>query len=142
MRDRLLIFAGLGLFVVLITYPVWHGLVAGRITMEPDIAVVRGQRRCVAPRIQMRTEHMIMLMQWRDAKVRGGQRRFKAYDGTEYAIDLTATCLNRCHGGNHERFCDRCHSFAGVPTPDCWNCHAAPLVQPAALAGYRNGGQP
>lgn len=141
MRDRLLIYAGLVLFVLMLSYPVLHGLLAGGSTTEPDIAAARGQGKCVAPRSQMRKEHMNLLMHWRDAKVREGQRQFQANDGKTYAIDLTATCINRCHGGDHERFCGRCHNFAGVPSPDCWKCHAAPRARPVAFAESSNGGE-
>ena len=30
----------------------------------------------------------------------------------------------KCHS-NKERFCDRCHDYAGVK-PTCWNCHIVP----------------
>ena len=74
-------------------------------------------------------------VEWRDGKVRQGQRSYPAYDGKEYDVNLTGTCLTRCHGGDHEKFCDRCHSFAGVPTIDCWGCHAAPPTPAVTLTG-------
>lgn len=135
MRDRLLIYAGLGLFVLLVAYPVWYGLFAGTTAAGPDITTARGKGDCVAPKNEMRAAHMTLLMGWRDTKVRNGERTFRNRDGAEYAISLTGTCLTRCHGGNREKFCDRCHSFAGVPTPDCWQCHVSPVTPVASMTG-------
>lgn len=135
MRDRLLIYAGLGLFVLLIAYPVWHGLSAGTTAAGPDIATAQGKGSCVVQKSEIRAAHMALLMKWRDNKVRNGERVFRNNDGTEYAISLTGTCLARCHGGKREKFCDRCHSYAGVPAPDCWRCHVSPVSPVASMTG-------
>lgn len=136
MRDRILIYAGLGLFILLISYPVWFGFLTNATAAGPDIRGALGVGGgCVAPKSEMRKAHMTMLMEWRDGKIRQGQRSYPAYDGKEYDVNLTGTCLTRCHGGDHEKFCDRCHSFAGVPTTDCWGCHAAPPTPAVTLTG-------
>ena len=122
MRDRLLIFSGLFLFVVLFTYPLWHGIAANTPTAEPKVKLPPGQTTCVAPRYSMRTAHMALLTQWRDGSVRERQRRYQAYDGKTYKVSLTGTCLEQCHG-DKAQFCDRCHAYAAVSAPDCWDCH-------------------
>ena len=136
MRDRVLIYCGLFLFVALATFPVWHGVAGQTSTREPEVKRA-GEKSCVAPRDYMRQAHMELLMSWRDAKVRGEARRYTARDGKVYAISLTGTCLTQCHGSKDE-FCDRCHSYAGVSALNCWGCHASPPPRTrmaAALAG-------
>ncbi len=133
MRDRLLILAGTILFLVLLSYPVWQGLAARTVTSGPELRQAAGQKSCVAPRQQMREAHMELLMQWRDNKVRSGERSFTAADGTIYAVNLTRTCLTQCHGSK-DKFCDSCHAYAGVPTPDCWGCHTSPTPLPSAAS--------
>ena len=116
MRDKPVIYLGLLLFVALVTFPLWQGLAARSSTREPDVRKAAGHKNCVAPRSYMREAHMELLMKWRDAKVRGRQRNYTAYDGAVYAISLSGACLTKCHGSKDE-FCDRCHVYAGVPTP-------------------------
>lgn len=126
MRDRALIFSGLCLFVVLATFPVWYDLAARR-GSAPQPRKGAGTF-CVAPLPYMRASHMELLREWRDGKVRGNRRVFGAADGSAYPVSLTGTCLNRCHG-SAEEFCNRCHSYAGVPVPNCWRCHSSPPAE-------------
>lgn len=139
MRDRLLIISGLLLFLALFTFPVWRGIAAQSSARGPEVKKAGGEKSCVAPRDYMRAAHMELLMEWRDAKVREEQRRYTAYDGKVYAISLTKTCLTQCHGSRKE-FCDRCHSYAGVPAPNCWGCHTSPPAAASAMAGATAGG--
>jgi hypothetical protein len=139
MRDRWLIYCGLTLFVAVVTFPVWQGIAAQTTSKGPDVKVVAGRKTCVAPREYMRAAHMELLMNWRDARVRDQQRRYTAYDGTQYTISLTKTCLNQCHG-SRDTFCDRCHSYAGVTAPSCWNCHTSPPPEPHAISTATAGG--
>jgi [DsrC]-trisulfide reductase subunit J len=139
MRDRVLIYFGLFLFLALATFPVWHGVAAQTSTREPEVKTAAGEKSCVAPRAYMRQAHMELLMRWRDARVRGQERRYTAYDGKVYAISLTRTCLTQCHGSKDE-FCDRCHSYAGVSAPNCWGCHTSPPAVQGAMAGATAGG--
>lgn len=133
MHDRLLIFCGLFLFTALVTFPVWQGIAMQTSNKGPELKVVEGQKTCVAPREYMRAAHMELLMNWRDTRVREHQRQFTAYDGKVYTISLTKTCLTQCHGSK-DKFCDSCHSYAGIPTPSCWNCHTSPLADSIAMA--------
>jgi len=122
MRDRLLIFSGLALFVFFVTWPVWHGVAARTSAAGPKLELPKLEKNCVAPREYMRTSHMSLLINWRENAVRNNQLRYRAYNGKTYDVSLSRTCLGQCHG-TREKFCDRCHSYAAVSGPYCWNCH-------------------
>ncbi|RPJ22882.1 MAG: hypothetical protein EHM35_17820 [Planctomycetaceae bacterium] len=139
MRDRVFISIGLLLFLVLVTFPMWQGIAAKSSTRGPDIKAAAGQKSCVAPTSYMRVAHMDLLMDWRDGKVREQQRRYTAFDGKVYDVNLTSTCLTQCHGSKDD-FCDRCHVYAGVPAPDCWGCHTSPPAASKATAAGTAGG--
>ncbi len=125
MREKLLVAAGLLVFVGLVTTPAWHARAAGTKTQPPALARAREQP-CVLPPAEMRERHMALLIEWRDRVVRDHARTYTAPDGRTYTISLSRTCLG-CHASRAE-FCDRCHSYAGV-SPYCWDCH----VDPAAV---------
>ncbi len=135
MNDRWLILGGLGLFLLLVTWPLWQGLAAGTTSAGPQLPKAKAGTVCVAPVDWMRSSHMELLMAWRDGKVRRQERTYLGSNGTSYAVSLSATCLNQCHGGDQEKFCSRCHAYAGVPAPDCWRCHVAPVRTAALAAG-------
>lgn len=139
MRDRPLIFAGLAAFLVLVTFPFWFNVARGQVARAPDIRLPGAQLQCVAPADYMRAYHMDVLNQWRDQVVRRNDRRVTAFNGKRYRASLTNTCLALCHT-DRAQFCDRCHEYAGVGTPYCWNCHNQPRVTQAALArqAWRN----
>lgn len=142
MRDRPLIFAGLIVFVALFTYPVWHGIAAKTSTKEPDVKLPVAEKQCVAPVEYMRMAHMDLLIDWRQGAVRDHELRYKAFNGKSYKISLTQTCLGQCHG-KKEDFCDRCHTYAGVSGPFCWDCHEDPsVVKTTAVASATAGRQP
>lgn len=124
MRDRVLILAGLAVFVAIVTLPFWsaHGRTKD-LWKAPDLVMPANAKRCVAPADVMRSQHMQMLVSWREDVVRHGDRRYIAFDGNVYEKSLTHTCLG-CH--NKEQFCNRCHTYAGVSGPYCWNCHNEP----------------
>jgi hypothetical protein len=142
MRDRLLIFCGLIVFLLLLFYPVWHGMAAKTSTAEPDVNPPAGQKECVAPVAYMRAAHMDLLIRWRDGSVREHRRQYQAFNGKSYNVSLTKTCLGQCHG-KREDFCDRCHKYAGVSGPFCWDCHNdAPATRSTTLASVTAGRQP
>ncbi len=121
MRDRIWILAGLALFVAAITAPFWCIRTPVKdLGNLPDIVLPVNQKQCVAPVSYMRASHMDLLMTWRRQVVREGERKYVAFNGKVYNKSLTDTCLG-CH--NKEQFCDRCHAYAGVSGPYCWNCH-------------------
>lgn len=125
MRDKLWIITGLFLFLCLITYPAWRNLAAHTTPKGPDLVLPKNEKDCVAPVSYMRTSHMKLLLNWRDEVVRQDQHSYTAFDGKVYNVSLSGTCLS-CH--NKEKFCDRCHSYVGVSTPYCWNCHVDPAL--------------
>jgi hypothetical protein len=124
MRDRLWIYAGLAVFVALLTAPFWLAHTGANSAAQiPDLVLPTGQKDCVAPAATMRATHMQLLVGWREDVVRRGSRQYVAYDGKVYEKSLTGTCLG-CH--NKAEFCDRCHAYAGVSSPYCWSCHNQP----------------
>jgi hypothetical protein len=123
MRDRPQIVAGLLLFVGLFSFPLWYHRGATS-TKAPDIKLPAREKQCVAPLDYMRRSHMQLLVNWREEVVRSDDRRFTAYNGKIYDKSLTKTCMG-CHT-NKAEFCDRCHSYAGVSGPYCWDCHNQP----------------
>src|ERR1035441_8079500 len=70
MRDRLLIFSGLFLFMAGATFPMWQGIAAKTSTPGPDLQLPTNQKACVAPRSYMRAAHMQLLINWREGAVR------------------------------------------------------------------------
>jgi len=127
MRDRIWIIAALIVFVGLVTYPAWRSLEARTTSRPPTLLLPKLEKECVAPTPYMRSSHMKLLLDWRDSVVRDGQRQYLAFNGKTYEMSLTGTCL-KCH--DKQAFCDRCHDYAGVPTPYCWDCHVDPKLAP------------
>ncbi len=119
MRDRGKILLGLGVFVALVSGPVWYGMARGK-GQPPELQRPAAAKQCIEPTSFMRARHMELLDGWRDAVVRGDERVYVASDGQHHAMSLTGTCL-RCHE-EPAKFCNRCHEYAGVET-FCWDCH-------------------
>lgn len=132
MRDRPLILTGLLAFVWLFTLPVWHAYAGKSSSTAPDVKLPVKEKQCVAPTAYMRDAHMQLLIDWRDDVVRNDHRQFTAFNGKVYDKSLTRTCLAQCHT-NKSEFCDRCHKYAGVSGPYCWDCHIdKPLIARSA----------
>lgn len=125
MSDRVPIFAGLIVFAGLFTSPLWHGVVTRGQPTAPDVKLPVAQKTCVAPLDYMRRSHMKLLTNWRDGVVRRGERNYVAYTGKVYQEKLAPTCLGQCHA-NKADFCDRCHKYAAVSGPYCFDCHVEP----------------
>ncbi|MDP8206444.1 MAG: sulfate reduction electron transfer complex DsrMKJOP subunit DsrJ [Candidatus Electryonea clarkiae] len=121
------IITGLIIFLIIITFPVWYNAVNGQAGERPEIEIATkdtpGKNECVLPADVMRTDHMDLVMQWRDEVVRHDDRTFKTENGREFTKSLTHTCLD-CHS-NKDAFCDQCHNYVGVD-PYCWDCHIVP----------------
>ena len=118
-NEKLLIGAGVALFVIAGTFPVWHAVAAGKPGARPELDRPAGE--CVESRAEMTARHMDLLNRWRDAVVREGQKTYASKaTGKEHEMSLTRTCLG-CHA-DRQAFCDRCHDYSGVK-PICWNCH-------------------
>ncbi len=123
MYNKGTIIAGLALFVLFVTFPIWfNGLDAGPLP-KPELPP-GGEKQCVAPAAEMRDKHMQLLNEWRDDVLRTSDRVSVTVDGKEYRKGLQMACM-QCHS-NKEKFCDSCHEYAAV-TPTCWDCHLTPV---------------
>lgn len=132
MRDRLWILAGLVAFVATIAVPFWYRPTPAKdLSKLPQLVLPVSQKQCVAPVSYMRASHMVLLMNWRQEAVRDANRGYVAFNGKVYQKSLTGTCLG-CH--NKAQFCDRCHTYAGVSGPYCWDCHNAPPSKAVAVS--------
>ena len=127
LHDRGKIIAGIVIFVILITLPVWWGL--GKKAALPVLALdtpaiaALQEKRCVEDTPFMRANHMKLITSWRDEVVREGNRRYTSTSGQTFEMSLTGTCL-KCHS-NKDRFCDKCHDYVGAK-PVCFSCHVIP----------------
>lgn len=127
MHERLWIAAGLLTFVAVATAPFWNAHRTARSAgVGPNLVLPANAKQCVAPTSYMRASHMRLLQRWREEVVRHDQRQYVAFNGNIYQKSLTRTCLG-CH--NKEQFCDRCHAYAGISSPNCWGCHNVPQTQ-------------
>ena len=124
MYDASKIVAGLAVFVVLATSPLWYNALS---SASPEAPVLQqptnGSTECVEATEYMRANHMDLLDTWRDTVVREGVRTYTSEAGKDYTMSLSDTCLD-CHS-DKEQFCDACHTYSAV-TPYCWDCHVIP----------------
>ncbi len=119
--------AGILIFVILITFTFWYG--KGKTFLQPALSLDTPaiaqlkEIRCVEDTAFMRANHMKLLVTWREAAVREGNRLYTARDGSIFEAKLSGTCL-KCHS-NKQQFCDRCHNYVGAK-PNCFSCHIIP----------------
>ena len=134
MNDKGKAIAGLAIFLVLATFPIWHTLGAGGDGSPPDLELP-ADGSCIEPNMVAR--HMDLLDDWRNRVVREGESQYLSSSGVQYEMSLTKTCM-ACHT-NRETFCTRCHEYADVlpiqPLQEsattqraskgirCWGCH-------------------
>lgn len=98
-------------------------------------------KRCVAPTVQMRRNHMDYLRHGRDDTVRDGVR------GIEYSL---FECID-CHASENSQgqsvsvtdegeFCQACHGYVAV-SPACFQCHRTTPAEQAkgAKLGHNSG---
>jgi hypothetical protein len=124
MYDKGKVVAGLIIFGVLITFPLWYNHLKAAPAPEPKLSEkAKAAKECVEAKAYMKTEHMLILDIWRDTVVRSAKRVYVNESGKEFEMSLTNTCLD-CHTEKAE-FCDKCHNYASV-TPYCWDCHIDP----------------
>lgn len=120
MFDAGKVLAGLAVFGALTTGPVWWALGRDGNGAPPELQKPVGEKHCIEPTAFMRARHMELLDEWRQAVVRADEHVYVASDGKRHDISLTGTCL-RCHT-EPDKFCNRCHQYAGVEA-FCWDCH-------------------
>ena len=120
MNEKILIFAGLSIFLLGVTFPFWQSV---KPEDFPKVAMETKGDQCVAPAAYMRKNHMLLLNTWRDSVVRDGERFHIMPDGSRVEKSLTKTCLG-CHVSK-KQFCEECHTYASVK-PYCWECHVVP----------------
>ncbi len=113
------IIPGLIIFVLFMTFPIWYNMGNAGTIPNPE-KPANGARQCVAETKFMRTDHMVLLNDWRDEVIREGKRQKIEIDGVHYEKSLQNGCMH-CHA-NKEKFCDTCHTYASVK-PYCWDCH-------------------
>ena len=121
MYDSGKIIAGLIVFVLFVTIPVW--LNRGGASAPPKPVLPTDAKTCVLPAAEMRANHMKLLNTWRDEVLRDGDRGTFVIEGKPYQKSLMLTCM-QCHKSK-KQFCDTCHTYASVK-PYCWDCHIAP----------------
>jgi hypothetical protein len=130
MYDGNKIIAGLVIFIVLLTYPIWSSLggaaQAPKPSLETPVIEKMAEKKCIENTQFMKSSHMQLLIDWRDEALRNGNRTFKNTEGKNIVISLQNTCM-KCHS-NKDKFCDSCHTFAAVK-PYCWECHLTPEKQ-------------
>ncbi|GBD98953.1 hypothetical protein BMS3Abin07_00984 [bacterium BMS3Abin07] len=126
MYDGGKILIGIIIFLAVATFPIYSNF--GKVIKKPDpkldTPVIQKMKvkECVEPKEYMRKDHMQLLISWRDAALRDGDRIYKSTSGKDYHISLQNSCL-KCHS-NKKKFCDECHNYVSVK-PYCWDCHFA-----------------
>jgi hypothetical protein len=129
--DAKYVIPGLIIFLILVTLPLWPNLGKTVPVPQPSLATPAIEKmkdkKCIEALEFMRTNHMRLLIDWRDGVVRTdekgvtqGGRDYVATDGKRYTASLSNTCLE-CHS-NKTQFCDQCHNYVAV-VPNCWGCH-------------------
>lgn len=136
MYDKGKIIIGIVLFLVIILSPLWYNAFTGKAGYVPELKLPADAKQCVEDTRYMKANHVDLLSRWRESTVREGIRTYTARDGKTYTISLTGTCMG-CHA-DKAQFCDRCHDYAGVRSPNCWECHNVPKAA-AAEPGQERG---
>ncbi len=129
MYDASKIVAGLAVFVVLATSPLWYNALSAAPPDAPELQQPpNGSTECVEATDYMRANHMDLLDQWRDSVVREDVRTYTSeMSGKTFNMSLSDTCLD-CHS-DKKQFCDACHTYSAVD-PYCWDCHVIPEEAP------------
>jgi hypothetical protein len=126
MYDAGKIISGLVFFFLLVTFPIWVSV--GEDVGKPEPVIKTTEQRCVEPADYMKTNHMQLLIDWRNDVVRNNDREYvsQAY-GTRFEKSLSSTGKQSCMSCHDSKaaFCDACHDYAGV-VPNCWTCHIEP----------------
>jgi hypothetical protein len=142
--DRPKIVVGLGLFVILVAFPVWYSAAGpkrdrdgdGKPDYRPLPQLPEGAASCIESTEFMRASHMDLLDEWRNSVVRDDNYDYVSLkDGQHWQRSLSKTCMS-CHT-SQQKFCGECHDYLGV-APDCWICHVEPERAGAVAAGAKS----
>jgi len=104
------------------------------------VVKIENPGQCVAPREEMRRDHMEMLKHQRDRTMRLGER------GAKVTLNGCIEChaASKTNGsvlGGKDGFCESCHAYAAVKL-DCWDCHQPKANYKAASAAPTMGLKP
>jgi Zn-dependent metalloprotease len=128
MYDGDKIVAGIVIFLILMTFPLWYNASMGKTGYIPkpkiEPKILAEKKQCIEPKEYIRVKHMDLLKDWRESVVRRNIRVYEASDKKKYNMSLTKTCIN-CHSNKRDEFCNQCHNYMGV-TNNCWDCHTHP----------------
>jgi hypothetical protein len=124
MYDSGKIIAGLVIFVLLITFPIWYnklGTVSAAPAQDPNLAfmapmlegypLANGQVH--PPADAMRAIHMDILQ-----NIHAG---VTGYDPQKDGKKPQMSCVS-CHSSG-QQFCDSCHNYVSVKPANCTDCH-------------------
>ena len=124
MYDSGKVIAGIVIFLVVITFPIWYSRATGSVGAPPKLEIGTKEKQCVESIDYMKSSHMKLLDFWRDEVVRNGNREYKStLTGKSIEMSLENTCF-KCHVSK-TKFCDRCHNYVHA-APNCWDCHNEP----------------
>jgi len=121
MYDAPKVIAGIIIFLLIVLTPFMYNTATGKAKYVPTFIPDSSGAQCVESREWMRVNHMDLLDQWRNEVVRDADRYYISSTGKKYEKSLTNTCME-CHQKKDD-FCTKCHDFAAVEQPNCWNCH-------------------
>jgi hypothetical protein len=137
MYDSSKVITGIVIFLLIMTSPLWYNMATGKASYVPELKIDSTKTQCVESTEFMRENHMELLNTWRNDVVRGQSRIYNSTNGKEYEKSLTNTCMS-CHKERTE-FCSKCHEYAAVKKPKCWNCHnESPLENSPEGLAYGN----
>ncbi len=117
------VIAGIIVFLIAMTLPVWYNAAMGEQITPPKLVLPKNKKHCVESESYMIADHMELLVKWREMNVRKGEGFYisKTYD-VPYKTQLVQ-CF-QCHKSYND-FCGKCHNFVGV-RPYCFECHSTP----------------
>ncbi len=117
------VIAGIVVFLIAMTLPVWYNAAMGEQITPPKLVLPKNKTHCVESESYMISDHMELLVKWREMNVRKGEGFYisNTYD-VPYKTQLVQ-CF-QCHK-SYDDFCGKCHNFVGV-RPYCFECHSTP----------------
>ncbi|MEM4523583.1 MAG: sulfate reduction electron transfer complex DsrMKJOP subunit DsrJ [Archaeoglobaceae archaeon] len=111
-------------FLALAFGPLAYNVATGSLGYYPEVEKPKGE--CVEDPAWMRSNHMLLLQEWRTKAIRYGAEGGRIYHSFTYGKEFNAS-TNTCWECHVDKtvFCDRCHEYVGIK-PECWDCHWSP----------------